>query len=161
MRKISNQHESPYLFEKLKSIKDLEKQEFNQEWIRKLHSLKLEDIQKENINYSEIIYQNQFDCAVEVIKNMLSWFTDLNENEHTSRNRHGLISAEPQVGKTGLTAAIYNIMNVTGLLGYWDIKYIWLITGMDDCGLRKQNKNRLKSQFIGANDENIDWGENG
>lgn len=154
---------SPFSYVDLDMVNKLidvtERWEMNMEFKRKLLKLTLEDIQPPNSKGTDgEIFEEQFIAAIEMLCGMLSFFPDDGENEHNARNRHGLLSAQPQSGKTGFQAALYNIMQKTGLWDYWELKNILLITGMDDNALREQTADRVELQFIGVGDDDIDSG---
>jgi hypothetical protein len=154
---------SPFSYLKMDITKRLieatEKWEMNMEFKRKLLKLKLEDIQVPNSKGTDgEIFEDQFLAAIEMLCGMLSFFPEDGENEHNARNRHGLLSAQPQSGKTGFQGALYNILIITGLWDYWGLENILLITGMDDNALREQTADRVELQFIGIGDCDIDSG---
>jgi hypothetical protein len=154
---------SPFSYVDLDMVNKLidvtERWEMNMEFKRKLQKLTLEDVQPQNSKGTDAeIFEEQFIAAIEMLCGMLSFFPEDGENEHNARNRHGLLSAQPQSGKTGFQAALYNIMQKTGLWDYWELKNILLITGMDDNALREQTADRVELQFIGVEDEDIDSG---
>ena len=145
-------HENQKMIEKL--VEENKKMESNLEFKRKLDNLTLEQVQKvENIGTENEIHPLQFKAAKETIYGLLSWFPELNETEHTSRNRHGLLSAQMQSGKTGYVFALYNIMFIVGLLDYWEIENFTIMTGMDDNNLNHQTKLRSLSQVIGSHEK--------
>ena len=94
-----------------------EKQLFvDPKWETLINELTLESIQRTDRpdNPDQIIYNNQFIAAKKYILSLFSWYDG--ENQHTSRNRHGLLSSLPQGGKTGFIAAVINIiLTIPGL----------------------------------------------
>ena len=127
--------------------------ETNRNWEVLIDELNINQIQK--FNAKEKIYDNQFQAAKDFIKGMMSYKSP-DETEFTSRNRHLLVSALPQSGKTGFMCAVTNIINtIPGFKEYHKINSVWFITGMNDLGLHSQTKDRILDQIIGANDQNI------
>ena len=137
-----------------------EKQLFvDPKWETLINELTLESIQRTDRpdNPDQIIYNNQFIAAKKYILSLFSWYDG--ENQHTSRNRHGLLSSLPQGGKTGFIAAVINIiLTIPGLKSYLKIDNFSVITGMNDIELQRQTIERLTLQVFGANDNNVDGG---
>jgi hypothetical protein len=128
-------------------------------WETLINELTLEMIQRTDCpdNSDQMIYHNQFVAAKKFILSLLSWYDG--ENQHTARNRHGLLSSLPQGGKTGFIAAVINIiLTIPGLKSYLKIDKFSIITGMNDIELQDQTKKRLTLQVFGANDNNVDGG---
>lgn len=147
------QKEKPDLILSPKSKKVMET---NKNWESLIDDMSIEQIQSPTA--TERIFENQFESAKKFIKAMMS-YNSPEENEFTARNRHLLISALPQSGKTGFMCAVANIINtLPGLRDYLKIKSVWFITGMNDVGLQKQTTERILDQIIGATDENVDSG---
>lgn len=96
-------------------------------------------------NRSEYIFDNQIESAKELLIGM---------SRHTTRSHHALLLAQMQSGKTGVCNAVVNILN-TGIDTLMGIQKYIFVTGMNDCGLKKQTYERLIAQTFDANEDNV------
>lgn len=91
-----------------------------------------------------------FDSQIETAKNIVKSLI-----KHTTRRNHVVLAAKMQSGKTGVCNSVVNIITQTNLDKEMMVNKYFFITGMNDCGLKKQTLNRVKEQVIGASDDNI------
>lgn len=91
-----------------------------------------------------------FDSQIETAKNIVKSLV-----KHTTRRNHVVLAAKMQSGKTGVCNSVVNIITQTNLDKEMMVNKYFFITGMNDCGLKKQTLNRVKEQVIGASDDNI------
>jgi hypothetical protein len=96
-----------------------------------------------SVNY---IFDSQIETAKEVLLNFTS--SKGGKSEYETNNRHIILYAQMQSGKTGICSAIINILKTTTLENYFGIKQYMFITGMNDKGLQKQSKDRLIDQVF-------------
>lgn len=97
-------------------------------------------------NDASYIYDAPINTARKIILNIAS--------NHTRSNHINLI-AQPQVGKTSVMCATINIINQAKLYKNMAINKFFVISGMNDVGLRDQTKERILNQCIGVTDENL------
>ncbi len=93
---------------------------------------------------SNLIYDNQIETAIDIVLSFTKFQDDSNEVDFF--NRHTILYAQMQSGKTGVCSALINILNKTKLNNYFNIERYILVTGMNDKGLQIQTKNRIVSQ---------------
>lgn len=91
------------------------------------------------------LFDNQIDTAKEVVANLL---------HNVTRRNHVILAAKMQSGKTGVCNAVINIISQSTLERKMMVNKYFIITGMNDCGLRDQTYQRLCEQVIGANVDN-------
>jgi len=112
-----------------------------------LDSLNNDSIRKTlDIHNDEYVFDTQIDAAKDIVR-------DFNE-PHTRRN-HVILTAKMQSGKTGVCNSVVNIISQTEIESEMAVKRYIFVTGMNDCGLKRQTSERLKKQVIGATDDNI------
>ena len=90
-----------------------------------------------------------FDSQIETAKNAVRQIS-----KSVTRRNHIILAARMQSGKTGVCNAIANIISQTPLERHLAIDRYMFITGMNDCGLKKQTETRVMQQCIGANVDN-------
>ena len=111
------------------------------------------------------IHNNQLDAAIEIVKSFTKYTND--KDEHEFNNRHILLLAQMQSGKTGTISGVINVLKKVG----WDKTYFvnplthkgiekyFIISGMNDNGLHEQTTERIMYQAFDANeDKNVDSG---
>lgn len=96
------------------------------------------------------IHNYLYDSQIDTAKNIVSQLID----NHTRRN-HVILAAKMQSGKTGVCNAVVNIISKTPLEKEMAVKKYFFITGMNDCGLKKQTFKRVLGQVIDANVDNV------
>lgn len=99
-------------------------------------------IAKEDDGY---IFDSQIDTAKKIVEALT--------NKVTRRN-HVILAAKMQSGKTGVCNAVVNIINTTDIKKEMAVNKFFFITGMNDCGLKKQTLQRVFKQVIGATCDN-------
>jgi hypothetical protein len=103
------------------------------------------------------IFLNQLQAA----KDLILGFTFFHEhsNEFETRNRHQILMAQMQSGKTGTMNGVINILETEDAIkAYFGIEKYFMVTGMNDTGLHQQTIDRVVCQVFGACDETIDHG---
>jgi hypothetical protein len=103
------------------------------------------------------IFPNQLNAAKEIILGFTHF--EENNNELTSRNRHQILMAQMQSGKTGTMTGVINILEKEdSIRTYFGIQKYFMVTGMNDTGLHLQTTDRVICQVFGATDETVDHG---
>lgn len=100
----------------------------------------------EDENDEGYIFDNQINTAKEIVKKLTNRIT---------RRNHVILAAKMQSGKTGVCNAVINIISQTKLESEMMVNKYFIITGMNDCGLKEQTYTRMRQQVIGANADNI------
>ena len=116
-----------------------------------IDKFEFDDFRKNDQN-SEYIFDLQIETAKEII---LSYTNFSESSELDEHNRHAILYAQMQSGKTGVCSALINILNVTKLKTYFNIEKYLFITGMNDKGLQLQTKDRLINQIIDLDESKI------
>jgi hypothetical protein len=115
-------------------------------------------IRNDSSDKNQIIHHNQIKAGREMALKMTS-FNPPN-NEHDARNRHIILGAQMQMGKTGALMALINVLLKTGYGStYFKIKKYFILTGMNDNGWVTQTKFRMLMQIIGISNDNLDCGD--
>jgi len=116
---------------------------YNQRIENFLKSLSNDDFRLINDKKSEYyIHDNQIEVTREII---LCWTQS--EIDPTIRDRHSILLAKMQSGKTGVfMSLIYIINKYSELKNYFKIDNFSILTGMNDTGLEIQLKDRLINQ---------------
>lgn len=99
------------------------------------------------------LFDNQIETAKKIILNFTNSSDTIDESEN--RNQHVVLYAQMQSGKTGVCAALINILKKTNLESYFGIKRYMFITGMNDKGLQRQSKERLIDQVFGMTESTV------
>ncbi len=99
----------------------------------------------ENPDDCGYIYDNQINTAKEIVTNLTN---------NVTRRNHVILAARMQSGKTGVCNAVINVISQSSLERKMMVNKYFIITGMNDCGLRDQTYKRLCEQVIGANVDN-------
>lgn len=97
-------------------------------------------------NDSAYIYDAQINTARKIVMQLAS---------NVLRTNHVMLLAPMQSGKTATCISVVNIINKSKLYKNMSVNKYFFISGMNDCGLKTQTYERVKSQVIGANDDNI------
>lgn len=97
-------------------------------------------------NDSAYIYDAQINTARKIVMQLAS---------NVLRTNHVMLLAPMQSGKTATCISVINIINKSKLYKNMSVNKYFFISGMNDCGLKTQTYERVKSQVIGANDDNI------
>lgn len=97
-------------------------------------------------NDSAYIYDAQINTARKIVMQLAS---------NVLRTNHVMLLAPMQSGKTATCISVVNIINKSKLYKNMSVNKYFFISGMNDCGLKTQTYERVKSQIIGANDDNI------
>lgn len=97
-------------------------------------------------NDSSYIYDAQINTARKIVMQLAS---------NVLRTNHVMLLAPMQSGKTATCISVVNIINKSKLYKNMSVNKYFFISGMNDCGLKTQTYERVKSQVIGANDDNI------
>lgn len=97
-------------------------------------------------NDSAYIYDAQINTARKIVMQLAS---------NVLRTNHVMLLAPMQSGKTATCISVVNIINKSKLYKNMSVNKYFFISGMNDCGLKAQTYERVKSQVIGANDDNI------
>lgn len=113
-----------------------------------LSLLKKEDVTKDG----SIIYQEQFESAVDIVKSFTETKDGLNKDK--CRNNHIILASLTQSGKTDCVNTVANLLTHEDL-SYFMIKNFYFVTAMNDNQLCNQTYERLKESVIYANDNNI------
>lgn len=95
---------------------------------------------------SAYIYDAQINTARKIVMQLAS---------NVLRTNHVMLLAPMQSGKTATCISVINIINKSKLYKNMSVNKYFFISGMNDCGLKTQTYERVKSQVIGANDDNI------
>lgn len=91
------------------------------------------------------LFDTQINTAKEIVSKLL---------DNTTRRNHVILAAKMQSGKTGVCNAVINIVNETELKKEMMVDKYFFITGMNDCGLKRQTLKRVYEQVISANQDN-------
>ena len=91
------------------------------------------------------LFDNQIDAARKILMHLAG---------NSTRSNHVLLLAQMQSGKTGVCAAVVNIMNKSRLYKNMMVNKYLFISGMNDKGLKNQTYDRVLHQINGANVEN-------
>lgn len=91
------------------------------------------------------LFDSQIETAKKIVYNLL---------QNTTRRNHVILAAKMQSGKTGVCNSVVNIISQTDLEKEMMVNKYFFITGMNDCGLKKQTVRRVYEQVIGANEDN-------
>ena len=97
-------------------------------------------------NDSAYIYDAQINTARKIVMQLAS---------NVLRTNHVMLLAPMQSGKTATCISVINIINKSKLYKNMSVNKYFFISGMNDCGLKNQTYERVKSQVIGADDDNI------
>lgn len=97
-------------------------------------------------NDSSYIYDAQINTARKIVMQLAS---------NVLRTNHVMLLAPMQSGKTATCISVVNIINKSKLYKNMSINKYFFISGMNDCGLKNQTYERVKSQVIDASNENI------
>lgn len=97
-------------------------------------------------NDSAYIYDAQINTARKIVMQLAS---------NVLRTNHVMLLAPMQSGKTATCISVVNIINKSKLYKNMSVNKYFFISGMNDCGLKNQTYERVKSQVIGADDDNI------
>lgn len=96
-------------------------------------------------NNEGYIFDSQIDTAKKIVEALT--------NKVTRRN-HVILAAKMQSGKTGVCNAVVNIINTTEIKQEMAVNKFFFISGMNDCGLKRQTVQRVLKQVIGATCDN-------
>lgn len=105
------------------------------------------NINKEDKGY---LFGSQINTGKDVVRGLI---------RDTTRRNHVILAAKMQSGKTGVCNSVVNIISQTELEKDMAIKKYLFITGMNDCGLKKQTTERVLNQVINANVDNTYTGK--
>lgn len=97
-------------------------------------------------NDASYIYDAQINTARKIVMQLAS---------NVLRTNHVMLLAPMQSGKTATCISVVNIINKSKLYKNMSVNKYFFISGMNDCGLKTQTYERVKSQVIDANDDNI------
>ena len=132
---------------------------YNQNLVSALSAYTYNDfIRTDSIDPNQKIHENQLEAAIEIVKSMTGYI--LPEDEFTFRNRHILLMAQMQSGKTGTISGVINILKKIG----WDsvfrnpstskgLERYFIVSGMNDNGLHEQTANRIMLQAFDAQED--------
>ena len=90
------------------------------------------------------IFERQINTAKEVVKVLC---------DTKERTNHVFLVAKMQSGKTGTCNAIINIINKTQIKDEMNVSKFIFVSGMNDCGLKRQTITRLKEQVIDSDEK--------
>jgi len=91
------------------------------------------------------LFDSQIDTAKDIVRSL---------SRNTTRRNHIILAAKMQSGKTGVCNSVVNIISQTEIEKEMMVNKYFFITGMNDCGLKKQTLSRLFQQVIGASADN-------
>ena len=91
------------------------------------------------------LFDSQIETAKDIVRNL---------SRNTTRKNHVILAAKMQSGKTGVCNSVVNIISQTELEKEMMVNKYFFITGMNDCGLKKQTLNRVYQQVISATKDN-------
>lgn len=115
-------------------------------------------VRNDSTDKNQIIHPNQIKAGREIALKMTSFNPP--SNEHDARNRHIILGAQMQMGKTGALMALINVLLKTGYGStYFKIKKYFILTGMNDNGWLTQTKIRMLMQILGITIDNLDCGD--
>jgi len=138
---------------------------YNQNLVSALSAFTYDDfIRTDSIDPNQKIHENQLEAAIEIVKSMTGYI--LPEDEFTFRNRHILLMAQMQSGKTGTISGVINILKKIGWNNVFrnpstskGLERYFIVSGMNDNGLHEQTANRIMLQsFDAQEDDNVDSG---
>lgn len=95
---------------------------------------------------SMYVFDNSIDIAKECVIDLAS---------NILKNRHIILAAQMQSGKTSVMNSIINLITQTKLDRSMAVKKYILLTGMNDCGLKTQTYERLIGQVVGASKDTV------
>jgi hypothetical protein len=110
------------------------------------------ELRKDNNNFRRgqvrtdpsYIFERQINTAKEVVKVLC---------DTKERTNHVFLVAKMQSGKTGTCNAIINIINKTQIKDEMNVSKFIFVSGMNDCGLKRQTITRLKEQVIDSDEK--------
>jgi hypothetical protein len=116
------------------------------------------DFNRTDIAEEKKIFDTQLQASIDIVKSMTAHTHP--EDEDSARNRHIILLAQMQSGKTGAINGVVNILesNERFWANYFKINKYFFVTGMNDNGLHEQTTKRILEQVIGATDANVDHG---
>lgn len=130
---------------------------YNSNLLNKLSQFTCADyVRTDSTDTNQEIFPNQIEASIDIVKSMTGYI--LPEDEFTYRNRHILLMAQMQSGKTGTISGVINVLKKTGFDNYFNINKYFIITGMNDSGLHEQTYKRIELQSFDASDETVDSG---
>ena len=100
------------------------------------------NISKDSKGY---LFDSQINTAKDIVKSLTN---------KVLRRNHVILVAKMQSGKTGVCNAVTNIINTTDIKKEMGVNKFLFITGMNDCGLKRQTTKRVLEQVINATKDN-------